>query len=186
MTADNITKVPALGQAWSGDWQARILVRLRVRGFKSVTAFAEANPVVSLKAMAEELSTDHQAGVNHADVAAEQLVRIWREEASQGGANAVERFSRRMLVGELHRDLPDGWRSEWNSEAARPAMSRMTAAMTNWTCNHSSEYKAASDRVLDAMIDEGRSGRIPFGWLPVNADDPVLIDIFKRHWPEPK
>jgi len=181
-----VTKVPALGQAWSGNWQTRIAERLRVRGFVSMTAFTEANPTTCLEALAEELSTDHEAGIDHADVAAEQLVRIWREEANRGGPEAVERFARRTLVGELHRDLPEGWRSEWSSEEARPAMSRMTGATSAWACNLGKEDRSAANRVLDAMIDEGRSGRIPPGWLPVSADDALLVDIFRRHWGEPK
>lgn len=182
MSTENTRPVRGVGHAWLGDWRSRLAERLRARGLNSMMGFAEANPQASLQAMAEDLSTDHETGIDRADLCAEQLVRVWREEASQGGPDAVERFSRRMLVGELHQDLPEGWRSESSSETSRSALSRMAAALTEWTCNHSSEYRTASDRVLDAMIDEGQSGKIPPGWLPVNADDPLLVAIFKRHW----
>jgi len=186
MTDKRITKVPALGQAWADNWQARILDRLRARGFSNVTALSESNPTASIIEMANELSTDHEAGIDHADVAAEQLVRLWREEAQCSGPEAIERFCRRLLVGELHQDLPEGWRAEWKSEEARPAMSRMTAATSHWACNLSKEHRRASNRVFSAMLKEGQDGRIPSGWLPASADDPLLVDIFRRHWGEPK
>lgn len=185
MTANSITKIPALGQAWSGNWQARIFERLRVRGLESVTALSESYPTASTIEMADELSTDHEAAIDHADVAAEQLVQIWREEATRGGPQAIEHFARRLLVGELYRAIPGGWRSEWGSEEASPAMSRLAAAISAWACNLSNEHRAAARRVFAAMIEAGRDGLVPPGWLPVNADDPLLVDVFGRHWPDP-
>jgi hypothetical protein len=137
--------------------------------------------------MADELSIDHEARIDHADVAAEQLLQIWREEARMGGPEAVERFARRTLVGDLHRDLPEGWRADWtrSDPETKAAVSRVTGAAGRWTCNLSKEYWPAADRVLDAMLDAGRTGRIPPGWLPPNADDPLLVDIFRHHWAEP-
>jgi len=188
MITKSVTKVPAQGQAWSGNWQARLAARLRSRGFETMTAFAEANPNASLIAMAEELSTDHEAGIDRADLSSDQLVRIWHEEANRSGPEAVERFSRRMLVGELHRDLPEGWRADWSGTdpATEAVVSRAIAATTRWICNHGKKYRPAADRVFDAMVDEGRAGRIPIGWLPASADDVLLVDIFRRHWGEPK
>jgi len=186
MTA--ITKVPALGQAWSGNWQARIFERLRVRGFKSVTAFSESRPTASAVEMADELSIDHAAGINHADVAAAQILRIWREEARRGGPEAVERFARRTLVGELHRDLPEGWRADWtsNDPETKVAVSRAARSTGRWICYLGDEHEPAADCVLDAVLDAGRTGRIPPGWLPAGADDPLLVDIFRCHWAEPQ
>jgi hypothetical protein len=186
MTASSSTKVPGLGQAWLGNWQARIFERLRVRGLDSVTALSESYPTASTIEMADELSTDHEAAIDHADVAAEQLVQIWREEATRGGPDAIERFARRLLVGELRQGILEGWRSEWRSEEAAPATSLLAAAISAWTCNLSKEQRPAARRVFAAMIEEGAEGPIPPGWLPVNADDPLLVDIFERYWREPK
>ena len=72
MTSSSITKVPALGQASSGDWQARIFERLRVRGLESVTALSERYPTASTIEMADELSSDHEAAIDHADVPGER------------------------------------------------------------------------------------------------------------------
>jgi hypothetical protein len=184
--AKHITRVPAVGQAWSGDWRHRLAERLRVRGFETMTAFAEANERESLNAMGEELSTEHDVGINRADLCAEQLLQVWRDEAQRAGSAAIERFSRRMLVGELHRDVPDGWRSDWSAPDAdtERAASRLASVSARWVSNHSNEYRSAADRVMDALIADGRAGRIPSGWLPANADDPLLVEIFRLHWRE--
>jgi hypothetical protein len=182
MTARSITRVPELGQAWSGNWQARIVDRLRVRGFDSLTAFSESYSTASTIELAEKLSTDDEAGIDHGDVAAEQLVRMWREEVEHSGPEAIERFARRLLVGALHQDLPEGWRSDWRSEEAAPAMSRLAAASSGWICDLDEEHRPAARRVFSAMIDAGEQGRIPLGWLPATADDPLLVDFFHRHW----
>lgn len=183
-----IEKLPALGQAWSGDWYARVHERLRMRGFESVTALVEAMPAAPLVVVAEELSTDRGAGVDRADVAAEQLLRIWREEAHKAGELAVQRFSRRMLVGELHRELSGGWRSDWTApdpETQRSASS-LASAIGGWISSHSEAHRPAADRVFKALLANGRAGKVPAGWLPANADDPLLVETFRRHWSEPE
>jgi hypothetical protein len=55
-----------------------------------------------------------------------------------------------------------------------------------WICNHPEDDQRAAERVPDAMLDEGRAGGIPPGWLPANADDPLLVEIFRLHWREPR
>jgi hypothetical protein len=175
-------KVPALGQAWSGNWRARVLDRARERGFSSVTAFAEAHPALSAIELAEELSTDHATQLNQSDVAADQVVTVWRDEANRDGEDAIERFARRLLVGELHRDLPGGWRSDWRAAEVRPEMSRMTALVARWSCYVDPRNDGASARVFDALLAGGKDGTTPEGWLPSTADDPVLVEIFRQSW----
>lgn len=184
MTA--ITKVPALGQAWLGDWRVRVLDRLRARGFPTVTAFSESRPIASAAELADELSVDDAASIDRADVAAEQLLRIWREEARGAGPEAIERFARRTLVGELRRDLPEGWRADWTHKdpETTAAVSRAAQALGRWVCYLSDDDKPAADSVLDAMVAAGRDGTIPPGWLPSGPDDPILVDMFRRHWPD--
>jgi hypothetical protein len=179
-------KVPALGQAWLGDWRARIRDRVRERGFSSVAAFAEAHPTLSAIELAEELSTDHSTQLNQSDVAADQVVAVWRDEAHRSDEGAIERFARRLLVGELHRDLPGGWRSNWRGAEARAEMSRMTALVARWACYIDPKNDGTSARVFDALLAGGTEGTIPEGWLPSSADDPLLVEIFRRHWANPK
>ena len=186
MTAKTITRRPALGQAWSGDWRARVLNRLHSRGFRSVADFANSAPRASLVALAEELSTDHNAGIDHADVCAEQLARLWREEANRTGPDSIELMARRILVGELHDAIPEGWLQEWPvSDDIRSPLSRFLNATTSWTSHVGQEHEPASDRIFEAMIERGRSGEIPAGWLPSSAEDPILLDLFARYWREP-
>jgi hypothetical protein len=184
MNTENTGPVRGVGQAWLGDWRSRLVERLRARGFDSMTGFADAIPQASLQAMAEDLSTNHETGIDRADLCAEQLVQVWRNEAQGRGPEAVERFSRRMLVGELHRDLPEGWRTNW--PRSDPATSRLASVTAEWICNHAEEDQRAAERACDAMLDEGRAGGIPPGWLPANADDPLLVEIFRLHWREPR
>jgi hypothetical protein len=188
MTANGgITKLPGLGQAGRGDWRGRILDRLHERGFDSVTAFADASPLTSLQALADELSTDHNARVHRADVAVEYLTRVWRDEADRAGTDAIEYMARRMLAGQLHQDVPGGWLADWNVDS--DACSRMASVFAGWSSYVGTlgdeERHTAVHRVMNAMIEAGRDGQLPSGWLPASADDPLLVEIFARHWREP-
>src|SRR5687768_9113636 len=99
---------PARGQALAGDWRARIAERLRARGHASVTEMVESTPTKPLIAIADELSVD-DTGRNRSDVAAVSLAELWREEAIARGPEAIERLARRAYVGEVHRQVPEGW-----------------------------------------------------------------------------
>jgi hypothetical protein len=147
-----------------------------------MSRFAESAPQLSLELMAEALSTDDETGIDRADLCAEQLATVWREEAQRQGPADVERFARRLLVGELRRDLPEGWRSDWKSAEARPAMARMTATVARWSCDVDLRNDGGSARVFSALLEGGKNGSIPEGWLPSTADDPLLVEIFRQHW----
>lgn len=176
--SDTIGKLPARGQAWSGDWRARLVQRLAERSVGSVTELAEARPRASTLTLADELSAT--GGIDRSDVAAEQLVRVWREEAAAGGAKAVARMARRLLVGELVRALPDGWPASWDSDpAARAAGSRVDAALSAWVSDVGEDVYASAQRVVRALFSPGA---IPSGWSPTNADDPTLVALFETHW----
>lgn len=183
MTDSPVIAIPALGQAWEGDWRARVLERLHVRGFYTISEFAESRPTASLIALAEELSTSDTDRTNRADVCAEQISRLWRDEVGKQGPNAAEHMARRLLVGELYLDLPQGWANDWTS--SEDSLSRISMAMSSWTAHVGPKYEHAADRVIHGMLDEGPTGRIPNGWLPANSEDPILLDIFARYWREP-
>jgi len=40
------------------------------------------------------------------------------------------------------------------------------------------KYKDAAGRIHEAF----NVAAIPERWLPANADDPVLLEIFRKHW----
>ena len=183
MTNRVVTRIPAKGQAWLGDWRARLLARLVARGYRSVSAFAYATSHASLLALAQELSTNHEEGIDHADVAADQVARLWREEAQRNGPREVERMARRILVGELRSELPEGWQAKWDyTDDINSPASRFLSAATSWIGNVGKENEAASERILAEMIAEGKAGKIPAGWVPEDAEDPILVDIFSHYW----
>lgn len=183
MTSKTTTKVPARGQAWSGDWQQRVFDRLHKRGFADIGTFADARPAASLIELADELSIDEDANIDYSDVASEQVARLWHEETTKRGAAAIERMARRVLVGELRRGLPEGWSSDWTeSKEGISSGYRVSSAATQWMNALGKENKDASERIFAALLEEGRTGGIPRGWLPESADDPILLRIFQRHW----
>jgi hypothetical protein len=120
-------------------------------------------------------------------VAADQVVSLWRGEAQSGGPGAVERFARRTLVDELRQDLPGGWRADWTAadSETKAAASRLALSTGRWLTYLDDEHESAGSRVLDAMLDAGRDGSISEGWLPADADDPMLAEIFRIYWCDP-
>jgi hypothetical protein len=147
--------------AWSGDWQQRITERVRARGFETVGDFIEVHPNVDLVDVANDLGPD--------DVAADQLLRMYRREAS-ASSPAYERFARSCLARHIVRWLPQGWGSNASGRAH---------AYSAWSVDVGEEYFDAVDRVFDALVESA-----PRGWLPEGTDDPILMRAFE-HWPEP-
>lgn len=187
MTNEHGARQPAHGQAWNGDWRARVAQRLAVRGHASVSSLSDAHPEACTLALADMLSVDEH-GTNCADVAAVQVAELWRAEAKEGGAAEVERMARRNLLGELRSMLPDGLPSDWDesdNENEKSASFRFVSAGTSWLENIGQDAKPNGFRVLQAMIDAGRTGMLPAGWRPVDDDDPQLVAFFMRYWNAP-
>lgn len=160
--------------AWEGDYAGRLKARLQARGYASASEFAAAFPRTSLVALAATLGTN--------DVAAVQLERLLYEEAIERGT--VERFARDLLVREIHDNLPEGWRRDWGPDIpgdTTTARWRRSTAATGWATAVGSrpEYDAAADRVMFALRDKAP---FPDGWLPADADDPLLVAFFREHW----
>lgn len=178
-----IVKLPALGQAWLGDWRARIASRLARRGFSRVADFADTMPRAGLLKLAEVLGTYSDDNINRSDVAAEQVAAVWLEEATSEGSASVERMARRVLVGELYDELPGGWRRDWTgTPEAEAAAFRAASATTSWSEALGPIHAAAAERVFRALREAG--GTLPDGWLPTDADDPTLVTIFRNAWAE--
>ncbi len=160
--------------AWEGDHARRLTARLQAHGYASATDFAAAFPRSSLVPLAATLGTT--------DVAAVQLERRLYDEAIERGT--VERLARDLLVRELHEHLPDGWRREWGPDVPGDTTTprwRRSMAATGWATAVGSvpEYDAAADRVMFALRDQAP---FPDGWLPADADDPLLVAFFREHW----
>jgi hypothetical protein len=159
---------------------------VHVRGFSTISAFAEARPTASLQQLAEELRADGRTLGLSARAWALQLAELWREDAEQVGAAGIKRMARRLLVSELAAAIPNGWLARWtDTHDARAAASLLSTALAQWGAYLGPSCKQHVARLCTAMIDAGYAGTIPAGWLPKDPDDVVLIDLFARYWTEP-
>ena len=148
--------------SWRGDWHARIYERARAIGFATVSEFAEARPLASTVALAEELGPG--------DVNAVQVTMILREEAEAG--RFVERFARDLMVRKLRQGVPEGWPAEPTEEFEL----RLTATLVNWSNDVPDSHAAFAERVLGIVQD----AEPPAGWLPAGTEDPVLLSFFAK------
>jgi hypothetical protein len=144
------------GGAWQGNVKARLYVRVRERGYASLTAFAEARPTVPLYLLAEELGKD--------DVAAVQMMSGLLAEAEQ--RKQVTRFVRDLLVRELSESLPNGWPAVLD-DANR---GEVAMALGTWTAYTPTTHKERVRRAGDALL----ATPPPPGWRPLSPDDELL------------
>jgi hypothetical protein len=169
----NPTKYPRQqGYAWRGDWKQRLADLLKARGFESVEQYAATRPASSLVDLADDLGPG--------DVAAVQLEWTYLDDAAL--RHSVERCARDLLVRVLHTKLPAGWSTSRADEAAIWPRIDAVSAWSSSIGSHLPRYKALVSALGDKMIDDDP---FPVGWLPANADDPILVEFFKRHWIEP-
>jgi hypothetical protein len=185
MTADGIIEIPPTGQAWQGDWRTRARERLWQYGFDSFAALARSFPTASLVELAVQLSTVYSARTNYSDIAAVQVSALWLEEANKSGAEAVEYMARHVLVGELNRALPEGWFRGWpvnDASDVESPMWRLIRASSSWSAALNDANKDASYRIFAAIKERSLAGAIPVGWLPADADDPLISELFVTNW----
>lgn len=167
--------------AWEGDWKARIAERLSSRGFGSIGQFVDERPGASLDQLTDELCNKLDVGGTKParDIAAVQILWALLDEAA--ATHSVERRARDLFVRDVAGDLPEGWPPAEPPEAGR----RLIRALTNWSggiATHLTEYDDAANNLADALLDDDT---IPVGWLPSSPDDPMLVNLFRRHWHEP-
>lgn len=165
--------------AWEDDWRARLSSRLASRGFATISAFADSHPRASRNTLTDELSVTLDVGGTKParDLAPVQILWALLDEANS--SNTVEHRARDLFVRDL--DLPEGWPPPEPPEAGK----RLIRALTSWAGGigtHLTAYDEAANNLADALLaDES----IPVGWVPTSADDPLLVELFRRHWREP-
>lgn len=147
------------GRAWEGSIKARLYERVRERGYDSLTAFAEARPIDSLVALAEELGPDDIAGV--------QVFSGLLAEAEQ--KKQVTRLVRGQLVRELWACLPNGWPAVLD-DANRFDVAHALGA---WVAFTPDTHKERADKAGDALL----ATPPPPGWRPLGPDDELLLTI---------
>lgn len=141
---------------WTGDWEARILERIRAHGHASVAGFLAAHPGTPYFELAQLLSRGDE------DVAAVQLERL--HVTSAGGA---ETATDRDLLDSLCRSVRAGLRRGW--EGRRGWDSDLAGALADWIVMWGSQ--AWLRGVLPALI----ALRPPKGWSPVDPEDETLL-----------
>ncbi|RKH68386.1 NUDIX hydrolase [Corallococcus aberystwythensis] len=147
------------GRSWNGNWKVRIHERLEARGFKSLTAFAEAHPSMPFVELAEELGKDDVAGV--------QVLRGLLAEAEQ--RKQVTRFVRDVLVRHLAESLPDGWPAKMD----RSNRFLVAKAIAFWSTDTPDTHQERIDRARAAL----RANPPPPGWRPLGPDDELLLTL---------
>lgn len=147
--------------AWRDGWGRRITDLLRARGHLSVMSFFEAHPRVSLVELASILGGE--------DVAAVQLEWAFLDEARE--ANVVEPCARDLLVRVIHEHFPGGWQA-WDDRLHQLAFSGWSAPLKTRAL-----VTADTPAVWEALYE-----RAAPGWLPMDGADPLLVDVFRKHW----
>jgi hypothetical protein len=170
MSATN-KQPPQQGFAWRDEWQDRLERLLRQRGLSSASDYASLHPTTSFVALAKELGPG--------DVAAIQLEWMCLDEAKQ--SNSVERCARDFLTRILHEFIP-GWPRSDDPSIRK----RLASGLAAWSSMIGTRLPGYSDATMEMALAALDDSHVPVGWLPTSPDDPVLLDMFARHWNAPQ
>jgi len=162
--------------AWEPQWESRIAERVSALGFSSLLNFVASKPNASLIDLAKHLSisVEVEDGVRANDIAAVQMLWMLLDQAKSTGT--VERIARDLLVRKLNEYM-----TSWPDPGDLRAKKRLGSCLANWSSSISSHLPEYSDVTMHMgriLLDE----HMPEGWFPIDALDPVLIDLFHRHW----
>jgi hypothetical protein len=144
------------GRSWEGNWPARLYERVRERGYPSLTAFADAYPILPIVELAEELGGE--------DLNAVQVFRGLVDEAERN--HRLARLVRGQFVRELYESFPDGWPAVLD-DANRSKTAMLLASWNAWTPITHRERAEQAAKVLLASPP-------PPGWRPLGPDDELL------------
>src|SRR5689334_5316793 len=134
----------------------------RSRGYGWVTCFAVTLPQAGLQEVAEDLGI---AGVHGGHVER----TLWLEAARTG---TLERCARDLLVRDLCFYLP-------RDEDNKYVDSRFQNAFYSWKCRLPINYQFKEEAIRSDLVQRNP----PREWLPQNDRDPILMEVFERHWP---
>lgn len=162
--------------AWSGDWQNRLLKRIRAMGYRNVTDYLEAHPGVPYHDVAKDLGRPLPDGKG-CDIAAIQIQGLQYLEAVAHGK--LREFAMDSLVRILRDHLR---RKGWN-EGVHAKFNR-ACAYAAWCglVSQSGEDEAA--KMCAAKTWEALEQLSPpQGWRPSSPDDPYVVAAFNKGWP---
>ena len=154
---------------WQGDWRARIDQRVRALGFDTVTAFAASMPTAPYRQLAAALGDG---------IAPVQLEKTLRAESI--AAHRFNVFARDCLTRYLRQDLPDGWargaQAEFNTARAFASWGAALGDAPNEAADRSARDGA---RAQTEQVWRQLHRLASPGWLPQDADDPLLQEAFR-------
>jgi hypothetical protein len=155
---------------WLAEHYEPMRQRAREFGHGSLTAFADSQPLESMFELAVQLGNDNGEY---------ELARALVYEAEKTGT--LERCARGILARALHSHLPQGWQRAWTTHPFGTGPRLVSAFKDLQDALH---YR--NEPVIAALWDALADMSLPEGWLPQGPDDPILIEVFARHWHDPE
>jgi hypothetical protein len=155
---------------WLAEHYEPMRQRARELGHGSLTAFADSQPLESMFELAVQLGNDNGEY---------ELARALVYEAEKTGT--LERCARGILARALHSHLPQGWQRAWTTHPFGTGPRLVSAFKDLQDALH---YR--NEPVIAALWDALADMSLPEGWLPQGPDDPILIEVFARHWQDPE
>jgi hypothetical protein len=154
---------------WEGDWQTRINLKIKGKGYLDIRSFLKAHPGIPYTELARELGPD---------VAAVQLVRMQMRDAQEN--LALREAVMDSLVRCLRENLTDGWVQ--NKSQARDFQTAL--AYSNWAGfvkrqGELPELERTVSLIWDSLLELEPS----IGWAPRSASDPLIEKAFQIGWP---
>jgi hypothetical protein len=155
---------------WLAEHYEPMRQRARELGHGSLTAFAESRPLESMFQLVLQVGNDNQD---------RELARALVYEGEKTGT--LERCARGILARALHSHLPQGWQRAWTTHPFGTGPRLVSAFKDLQDALH---YR--NEPVIAALWDALADMSLPEGWLPEGPDDPILSEIFARHWRDPE
>jgi hypothetical protein len=156
---------------WLAEHYEPMKQRARELGYDSLTALAESRPAESMIELADLLVGDSMR--DH------ELARALVYEAEKAGT--LERCARGILARALRSHLPQGWQLAWTTHPFGTGPRKFSAFDD---LLHALYYR--NEPVIAAIWDTLDQRPMSQGWLPEGPDDPILVEVFARHWQDPE
>jgi hypothetical protein len=131
------------------------------REFASARAYVDASPGKSLEQLAAVLGLE---GVHDGHL----HLLLWEEAVRH---RMIEHCARDLLARDLCCGLDGGW--------SRLLESPRAGIFYQWEKALPSNYQSAGADIYLVL----KNIAIPDGWRPDGADDPILMAVFRNHWP---
>jgi hypothetical protein len=131
------------------------------REFASARAYVDASPGKSLEQLAAALGLE---GVDEGHL----HLLLWEEAVMN---RMIEYCARDLLARDLCCRLDGGW--------SRVLESPRAGIFYQWENALPSNYQTAGSDIYLVL----KNIAIPDRWRPDSADDPILMEVFKKHWP---